>query len=146
MTPKLLFVSLAVTLSGAAVGGAIAADVAKPFVVKRAEVPNAAFARPDAKKSERNGNINLEVIRSGDKKMFGGLYKSGPSKFKTDGYGHDEFMYFLEGSVTLTSEDGTVQQIVAGDSASIPKGWKGTWDSPGYVKYYVIYEDKEAQH
>jgi len=139
MRSKLAFITLVAAgmLSGAASG----ADAKKPYVVKKAETPAAALARPDAKKSEKSGNINLEVVRSSDKKMYGGLYKSGPSKFKSDGYAHDEFMYFLEGSVTLTSEDGTVQQIVAGDSASIPKGWKGTWDSPGYVKYYVIYDE-----
>jgi len=121
-------------------GQAIAADATQPFVVKKADTPAVALAGPAVKKNEKSGNLNLEVIRSADTKMFGGLYKSGPSKFTTDGYKVDEFMYFLEGSVTLTSEDGTVHEIGPGDSASIPKGWKGTWDSPGYVKYYVIYE------
>jgi len=24
----------------------------------------------------------------------------------------------------------------------IPKGWKGRWTTPGYSKYYVVYDTK----
>ena len=57
----------------------------------------------------------------------------------SDGYPVDEFMYFLEGSVTLTSSDGSVQVINAGEAVTIPKEWTGIWDTDGYTKIWVIY-------
>ena len=59
----------------------------------------------------------------------------------TEPYGVDEFMYFLEGSVTLTSSDGTVQTIEAGEAVTIPKEWTGIWDTNGYTKIWVIYSE-----
>ena len=45
--------------------------------------------------------------------------------------------------VTLTSEDGTVLEINAGDAVIIPKEWQGVWDTDGYTKIYVIYSPDE---
>jgi uncharacterized cupin superfamily protein len=59
----------------------------------------------------------------------------------TEPYGVDEFMYFLTGSVTLTSSDGTVQTINAGEAVTIPKEWTGIWDTQGYTKIWVIYSE-----
>ena len=56
-------------------------------------------------------------------------------------YGVDEFMYFLEGGVTLTSADGQVQEVVAGEAVTIPKEWTGTWETGGYSKIWVIYSE-----
>ena len=50
-------------------------------------------------------------------------------------------MYFVEGSVTLTSADGTVQTIGPGEAVTIPKAWTGIWDTNGYTKIWVIYSD-----
>jgi uncharacterized cupin superfamily protein len=51
-------------------------------------------------------------------------------------------MYFLEGGVTLTSADGTVITVKAGDGVTIPKGWKGNWTTAGYRKFYVTFGGK----
>jgi uncharacterized cupin superfamily protein len=68
------------------------------------------------------------------------MYRSEKVTFvMEEDYGVDEFMYFLEGSVTLTSEDGTVQTINAGEAVTIPKEWRGTWATDGYTKIWVIY-------
>jgi len=56
-------------------------------------------------------------------------------------YGVDEFMFFVEGSVTLTSADGSVEVINAGEAVTIPKEWTGTWDTDGYTKFWVIYSE-----
>ncbi len=70
------------------------------------------------------------------------MYKSGKSRFEaTEPRGVDEFMYFLEGSVTLTSADGTVQVINAGEAVTFPKEWTGIWDTEGYTKIWVIYSE-----
>ena len=92
--------------------------------------------------THENGNTTLDVtsLLSSDKKFASGMYKSGKVRIEiTEPYGVDEFMYFLEGSVTLTSSDGTVTEIEAGDSVVIPAEWTGVWDTEGYTKIYVIY-------
>ncbi|WP_262691259.1 cupin domain-containing protein [Kordiimonas aestuarii] len=86
---------------------------------------------------------DLENFLSADKKFDSGMYKSGPSKFTIEHYGVDEFMYFIEGGVTLTSADGTVTEIKAGDAVTIGKDWHGVWESDGYMKIYVIYSPDE---
>jgi len=128
-----------VLVFGIAVGGAAFADAQKPVVVTGKVANGDPMEWPGAK-SERDGDVvNAPISRSDDNKSFAGLYKAGPSRMEFQSYPVDEFMYFLEGSVTLTSADGTVRKISAGDSASIPKGWRGTWETSGYVKYYVVY-------
>jgi len=91
-----------------------------------------------------SGNVTLDVttLLSSDKKFASGMYQSGKSYFEaTDPYGVDEFMYFITGSVTLTSSDGTVQTINAGEAVTIPKEWTGIWDTDGYTKIWVIYSE-----
>ena len=85
----------------------------------------------------------MTTLKSSDEKFFTGMYKSGGERevYKDKPYGVDEFMYFLEGSVTLTSADGAVQVVNAGEAVTIPKEWKGTWQSDGYTKIWVIYSN-----
>ena len=75
-----------------------------------------------------------------DRKFESGMYEAGPShaEWKDKGYGVDEFMLFVKGSVTLTSADGQVTTLGPGDAVTIPAEWRGTWDTKGYTKYYVI--------
>ena len=118
-------------------------QVLQPTKIPRADALGAAFLRPEAmKRPGRNGegeSINVTMLKSKDGHMISGLYQSAASKFTTPSYKSDEFMYFLEGSVILTSADGKVTKVVAGDAVTIPAGWAGTWDSTAYKKYYVIY-------
>jgi uncharacterized cupin superfamily protein len=74
--------------------------------------------------------------------MSAGLCKAGASDTAIDSYPTDEFCYFLSGSVTLTSDDGTALVLKAGEAVAIPRGWKGRWTTPGYTKYYVVYDEK----
>ena len=50
-------------------------------------------------------------------------------------------MFFLEGSVTVTSSDGTKTTVSAGEGLTIPKEWTGTWETDGYRKIWVIYSE-----
>jgi uncharacterized cupin superfamily protein len=77
--------------------------------------------------------------------MESGLYDAGPSEQDIESYPDDEFMFFIEGSVKLTSADGSVLEVRAGEGAAIPKGWKGHWSTPGYKKYYVTYESGDTK-
>ena len=90
--------------------------------------------------------VTLSTVRqtelSSDGKFSSGMYKAGKSRYEiTEPYGVDEFMYFLEGSVTLTSSDGSVQVIEAGEAVTVPKEWTGVWETDGYTKIWVIYSE-----
>jgi uncharacterized cupin superfamily protein len=84
---------------------------------------------------------DVEAFVSSDRKFDAGIYRSGPVLLVDDEeYGVDEFMYFLEGGVILTSIDGTKLEVGPGDAVIIPKEWRGTWHTPeGYLKIYVIH-------
>jgi uncharacterized cupin superfamily protein len=83
---------------------------------------------------------DVEAFLSSDKQFDAGMYRSGPNRHTiSEPYGVNEFMYFVEGGVKLTSKDGTVQVINAGDAVVIPKEWTGIWETDGYMKIYVIY-------
>jgi uncharacterized cupin superfamily protein len=114
-----------------------------PAKIGKSEVAGAIFEHEDMIETKHDsGNVTLDVttLLSSDKKFASGMYRSGKSYFEaTDPYGVDEFMYFLEGSVKLTSSDGTVQTINAGEAVTIPKEWTGIWDTDGYTKMWVIY-------
>lgn len=115
-----------------------------PAVMSKDDVSGKIFERPDMSETTRNGNTTLDVtsLLSSDKKFASGMYRSGKVRFEADEpYGVDEFMYFLEGGVTLTSSDGHVTEISAGDAVTIPKEWVGVWDTDGYTKIWVIYSE-----
>lgn len=137
---------LTIMLAAAAVavsatkGGAII-----PAKITKEDQSGKIFERPDMERTEReNGNVTLDVttLLSSDKKFASGMYQAGKSYWEAkDAYGVDEFMYFLEGGVKLTSSDGTVQMINAGEAVTIPKEWTGIWETDGYTKIWVIYSD-----
>ena len=130
-----LFAIAAIALSQ---GGAV-----RPAKISKADAAGAIFARADMLKTEHeNGNVTLDVtsLKSSDGRFASGMYRSEKVRFEIDEpYGVDEFMYFLDGSVTLTSADGSVQVINAGEAVTIPKEWTGIWDTDGYTKIWVIY-------
>jgi uncharacterized cupin superfamily protein len=120
-------------------------EVIKPAKISKAEVAGTVFDRPDMIETQHeNGNVTQDVtsLLSSDKKFASGMYKSGKVRFEiTEPYGVDEFMFFVEGSVTLTSADGSVQVINAGEAVTIPKEWTGVWETDGYTKFWVIYSE-----
>jgi uncharacterized cupin superfamily protein len=116
--------------------------VVYPAKMNATDLGGEIFSRPDMIKSTNDGNTTLDVtsLLSSDGKFASGMYKSDATVAQIDQpYGVDEFMYFLEGGVTLTSTDGTVHTISAGEAVTIPKEWQGTWATEGYTKIWVIY-------
>ena len=79
----------------------------------------------------------------GDKgdSLLVGIWDSTPyaEVFSGDGYPADEFCQVLQGTVTLTSADGSAQTFAAGDSYIVNKGWCGEFrvNAP-FRKYYVM--------
>ena len=136
-------IGLAGLLGHCALGSAMAlAEVAHPAKLSAEALTGAGFTHPDTIVTETpNGNIlDLTSLKSSDGKFASGMYSAGAQRFDiTEPYGVDEFMFFLEGSVTLTSSDGTVTVVNAGEAVTIPKEFTGVWESDGYRKIWVIY-------
>ena len=139
LVTTMIFAAAAVAVSANNKGAIVPAKISK------ADMTGSIFMRDDMLRTEHDsGNVTLDVttLLSSDKKFASGMYKSEKNYFEaTDPYGVDEFMYFIEGSVTLTSSDGSVQTINAGEAVTIPKEWTGTWDTEGYTKIWVIYSE-----
>lgn len=121
---------------------AFAAEAVHPVRITKAQAGGAIFTdyKPVVKTEGGNTTHDVEVFLSKDRQFDAGMYRSGKvrAEIKT-AYGVNEYMHFLEGGVKLTSSDGTVTEVSAGDSVVIPADWTGVWDTEGYTKIYVIY-------
>ena len=143
---KKFLVTVGITILGTA--AAIAADregTVLPAKLSKSDISGSIFERSDMLDSKhKDGHVTLDVttLLSSDKKFASGMYRSGKTRFEIkEPYGVDEFMFFLEGGVTLTSADGSVQVINAGEGVTVPKEWIGVWDTDGYTKIWVIYSE-----
>ena len=120
-------------------------SVAHPAKISKSDTAGEIFARDNViKKTRKDGHTTLDVttLLASDGKFASGMYKSGKTRLEiNEPYGMDEFMFFLEGGVVLTSSDGTVTEIGAGEGATIPKEWTGIWETDGYTKIWVIYSE-----
>jgi len=143
---KKFLVTVGIAILGTA--AAIAADreaTVLPAKLSKSDIAGTIFERSDMLESKHeDGHVTLDVttLLSTDKKFASGMYRSGKTRFEIkEPYGVDEFMFFLEGGVTLTSTDGSVQIIDAGEGVTVPKEWTGVWDTDGYTKIWVIYSE-----
>ena len=121
-----------------------ASETVHPAKLSSVDLTGKAFDNPNTVITETPTGTILDItsLKSSDGKFASGMYKAGKSRFKiTDSYGVDEFMFFLDGSVTLTSDDGSQMTINAGEAITIPKEWTGVWETEGYRKIWVIYSE-----
>jgi uncharacterized cupin superfamily protein len=133
-----------------AAGAWCADDVAQPT---KLVLDAGAFTLPGTERSTIAGTagevavLDHEAFRTGDGRFDAGVYAvEGPHRFSVeDDYGVDEFMYFLDGGVTLTSVDGRRTEVRAGEAVVVPKRWRGVWESQGYRKIYVIRSDEPIE-
>ena len=115
----------------------ISKDDAMGMIFQRDDVT--AKTHPDGHQTE-----SVTTMSSSDGKFHSGMYRSGKTRFEIgEPYGVNEFMYFLSGSVTLTSSDGSVMTVHAGEAVTMPKEWTGIWDTDGYEKIWVIYSSDD---
>ena len=120
------------------------AEVSHPAKLSQEALAGAAFYDPSTTITdvECEKILDFTSLKSSDGKFASGMYKAGPQTFDiTEPYGVDEFMFFLEGSVTLTSTDGAVTTVNAGEAVTIPKEWMGRWETEGYRNIWVIYSE-----
>ena len=128
--------------SGLLFSVSVAAETVHPAKMSSDDLTGKLFEHPDTTSLDAPGGRILDItsLKSSDGRFASGMYQAGASRVEiSEPYGVDEFMYFLEGAVTLTSSDGTVMQIEAGDAVTIPKEWTGVWETQGYRKIWVIY-------
>ena len=119
-----------------------AAETIHPAKLSSTDLAGYAFKNPNTIVTETpTGKIHdITSLKSSDGKFASGMYSAGHSRVEiTEPYGVDEFMFFLEGSVTLTSDDGSQMTINAGEAVTIAKEWTGVWETEGYRKIWVIY-------
>ena len=120
-------------------------DVVHPARISSEDMRGAIFEREDMIRTEHEGgNVTLDVtsLKSSDGRFASGMYRSGKVRAEIDEpYGVDEFMYFIDGGVTMTSADCQVMRIGAGEAVTVPKEWTGIWDTDGYTKIWVIYSE-----
>ena len=120
------------------------AEISHPAKLSQKALEGAAFDDPSTRVTELEGEkiLDFTSLKSSDGKFASGMYKAGPQTFDiTEPYGVDEFMFFLEGSVTLISAEGSVTTVNAGEAVTIPKEWIGRWETAGYRKIWVIYSE-----
>ena len=139
---RLLVCALSALLSLSFATTSQAAEVVHPVKMSKAQIAGEIFNDYEPVVTERNGNTthDVEVFLSPKREFDAGMYRSGKVRAEIkEPYGVHEYMHFIEGGVTLTSSDGTVTEINAGDSVIIPADFTGVWDTEGYTKIYVIY-------
>lgn len=141
---KIYLLDMGLLVLAGTVAAVLADEPVHPAKLSKSDIAGEIFERPDTIELTANGNTTLDVtsLLSSDKKFASGMYESGAIRFEiNEPYGVDEFMFFLDGSVTLTSSDGTVQVINAGEAVTIPREWTGVWETEGYRKIWVIYSE-----
>ena len=73
-------------------------------------------------------------------KLRTGIWRSQAYTEWYDSYAADEFMYVIEGSVTLEN-DSFAETYSAGEAFFVPKGFSGFWrQTEPMLKFYVIVE------
>ena len=74
--------------------------------------------------------------------LMAGVWHCTPNVGHMEPYAVDEFMYVLEGSVTMETEDGTETTIRAGESFIVPRGLVCKWKQTDDIrKFFVIFDD-----
>ena len=70
------------------------------------------------------------------------------AKTRFENIDYDEFVYVMNGQVTLTEDDGTSQTFKTGDFFMVPKGFSGEWHSQGnryYQELFVMMKERTGE-
>lgn len=118
-----------------------------PAKISKDDMAGMIFQRDDMTATTHADGHKTESVTSmvsSDGKFYSGMYRSGKTRIEIDeAYGVNEFMYFISGGVTLTSADGSVMTVEAGEAITMPKEWTGVFATDGYEKIWVIYSSDD---
>lgn len=78
-------------------------------------------------------------LRAGQVRV--GIWQATAYTERLENYPKDEFMYVIEGSVTIIEPDGRTETFTKGDSFFMPCGFAGLWqqDEP-MKKYFMVFD------
>lgn len=130
------------TLASAVAGSVTAAEPPPIVKMSRADSAGELFKthEPVVENQGEQTTWDVEAWISPERDFDMGIWRTTAMHQEfTDPWPYNEYIQLTEGSLTITTSDGTVTELAAGDSAMIPKGWTGTWDTPGLTKIYVIH-------
>ena len=83
---------------------------------------------------------DLIHLSSEDGKFTIGSWRAEPYSEFIESYPGDEFARVLEGSVTLTGDDGVAQTLSAGDAFAMRRGWRGEYRvTETLTKQFALY-------
>ena len=80
----------------------------------------------------------LSSFISADDSFRVGLSTYTKVSLKLTNWPANEFMYFLEGQVEITDEEGESKIYGPGDAIVMPKGFNGTWRQPSPIKKIYV--------
>ena len=134
-------VGTAVLLMGAALLVSAAAVQTQHPIALSAGDPTV-LTGPNVKTDVIAGRVSKNRVMgfSADEAFSSGLCSGDAGTGSIESYPVDEFMYFVSGDMVMTSVDGAVLRLKQGDAVHVPRGWKGTWRTAGYTKFYVVYD------
>lgn len=84
-----------------------------------------AYVTPESLRTGEPNEHDLVHLSSTDARFTVGSWRAEPYSEYIDAYPGDEYAHVLEGSVTLTGEDGVAQTFSAGESYTMRRGWRG---------------------
>lgn len=94
------------------------------FVANSAHTP---LPAPAPKPTSLTGQLESLLPVWDEARATVGVWECEPGTFTAFRDGYDEACVIVLGTATITSEDGEVFDVAAGDVLVTPRGWKGTW-------------------
>lgn len=73
------------------------------------------------------------------------VVSNAPAKYRIDPQPFDEFIYVLDGQLTLIDVEGRKDEFGVGDWLVLPKGWRGTWETRGNYRELLSIETRSLQ-
>jgi uncharacterized cupin superfamily protein len=123
----------------AAVAGAAVAGAAGPSVVRFE--PNG----PSGVGLKANGRTQSHSYFRSPGSERAGVWRAEPATSGPHTPKYTEFMYLLEGAVTLIDDEGRRETFKAGDAVLVPRGTTYTWQQTEPLrKYYAIFDLEPA--
>ncbi len=96
------------------------------------------ISRPDPAKVTRGDPVHTTWNMEETDGLYAGLWQSTPGAWRLS-YSEWEYFHILEGHSVLTSDDGTVHNLRAGDALIVRPGFSGVWETvETTLKEYVI--------
>ena len=67
-----------------------------------------------------------------------GIWECDAYEERIDSYPVDEVMVIISGSTSLISDAGVRTDLVSGDVAFVPRGWKGRWIQSETIRKFTV--------